>query len=694
MVNVPDRSLASKWMPVMLWGGLLLSLLAASLLLLSGRAHEQDRGYRAHLSELTLLAGTLPTQAAAAGRGDAAAFEKLAQSRARLEKLLAEIERGRTAFAALSSPSAQKLGGESGWNAVLEDSRQVLAGRDAARELKTWADESRTALGRVLAATGNAVSAPGGAVALRALPRFESIAQRAGDDLQLLADASGDSAAAARRISENTALLAQFLAGLAGLDQTAGVPAVAGEAAKRLADARDAFAAYEKQLQGALARAGTLATAQRASGELAEASDKLSKSLEKLGVADADVGTFAGPWPALIAVLLAALMLAGALVAWISAAGVRRVADLEAERNRRNQDAILRLLDEMSSLADGDLTVQATVTDDITGAIADSINYAIEALRELVATINETAMQLDSAARQTQAAAGHLAKASVAQSRQVAAATDAVSAMAASIEEVSGNAERSADVARHAVDVAHKGGDAVRRTIDGMNTIRENIQDTSKRIKRLGESSQEIGNIVELINDIAEQTNILALNASIQASMAGESGRGFAVVADEVQRLAERAGHATRQIEVLVRTIQTDTNEAVVSMERTTTDVVGGALLAENAGAALGEIEDVSNQIAQLVQNISASARQQAATSSHISRTMQVLREISQQTADNTSATSNAIGRLAELSAQLRKSAAGFRLPQELPAAGRRTAAAAAAKPGDAQSRRIASAGG
>jgi twitching motility protein PilJ len=337
--------------------------------------------------------------------------------------------------------------------------------------------------------------------------------------------------------------------------------------------------------------------------------------------------------------------------------------------------------------------VQATVTDDITGAIADSINYAIEALRELVATINDTAMQLDQAARQTQAAAGHLAKASVAQSRQVAAATDAVGAMAASIEEVSGNAERSADVARHAVDVAHKGGDAVRRTIDGMNAIRENIQDTSKRIKRLGESSQEIGNIVELINDIAEQTNILALNASIQASMAGESGRGFAVVADEVQRLAERAGHATRQIEVLVRTIQSDTNEAVVSMERTTTDVVGGALLAENAGAALGEIEDVSNQIAQLVQNISASARQQAATSAHISRTMQVLREISQQTADNTSATSTAIGRLADMSAQLRKSAAGFRLPPQLPAAPGRKIKPAPAPAGadNAETRRAAS---
>ena len=235
--------------------------------------------------------------------------------------------------------------------------------------------------------------------------------------------------------------------------------------------------------------------------------------------------------------------------------------------------------------------------------------------------------------------------------------------MAASIEEVSGNSERCADVARHSVDIAHKGGDAVRRTIDGMNAIRETIQETSKRIKRLGESSQEIGNIVELINDIAEQTNILALNASIQASMAGEAGRGFAVVADEVQRLAERAANATKQIEVLVRTIQTDTNEAVVSMERSTTDVVGGALLAENAGAALEEIEQVSNQIASLVQNISASARQQAAASGDISKNMQVVREISTQTAEGSTATSTSIAKLAALSAQLRKSVAGFRLP-------------------------------
>ena len=346
----------------------------------------------------------------------------------------------------------------------------------------------------------------------------------------------------------------------------------------------------------------------------------------------------------------------------IPSADKRRSNELRVRENERNQEAIMRLLDELSSLADGDLTVQATVTEDITGAIADSINYAIEALRELVTTINDSAIQLDGAAKQTQGAAAHMAKASSAQSRQISAASESMADMAASIEEVSGNSERCSDVARHSVDIAHKGGDAVRRTIDGMNAIRETIQETSKRIKRLGESSQEIGNIVELINDIAEQTNILALNASIQASMAGEAGRGFAVVADEVQRLAERAANATKQIEVLVRTIQTDTNEAVVSMERSTTDVVGGALLAENAGAALEEIEQVSNQIASLVQNISASARQQAAASGNISKNMQVVREISTQTAEGSTATSTSIAKLAALSAQLRKSVAGFRL--------------------------------
>jgi twitching motility protein PilJ len=374
-------------------------------------------------------------------------------------------------------------------------------------------------------------------------------------------------------------------------------------------------------------------------------------------------GILSNPWVPVGLILFAIVLVVVLVLLNVRMAAFERQARDQGEQNERNQQAILRLLDEMGSLADGDLTVEATVTEDITGTIADSFNYAIEELRKLVTTVNETAIMVDSAAKQTESAAVHMSRAAENQAREINAATESIVSMAGSIEEVSGNAERSSDVARHSVEVAHKGGEAVRRTIDGMNTIRETIQDTSKRIKRLGESSQEIGNIVELINDIAEQTNILALNASIQASMAGEAGRGFAVVADEVQRLAERSTNATKQIEVLVSTIQSDTKEAVVSMERSTTDVVGGALLAENAGAALDEIEQVSNQIASLVQNISSSAREQAGSAADVTRRTTKLREISEQTGKATTATAAAISKLSEFASQLRKSVAGFTLP-------------------------------
>jgi twitching motility protein PilJ len=664
-MNAIDGHRAARWLPGLIGAGLVLLVIAAALLVLSARYQQLDRQFRRHVAELTVIAAALPSQATAAGRGDDTAFGGLGDSQQRLRTILDEIESGRSSFAPLSSPSALQLGDDAAWRDLEERTAALLAGRQAAVELKTWAREARTQLPPVLAGLADVVAAPGGAPVAPVLPRFEQAAERLGADLQSLAAGGGDITSAAGRIATDAEVLAGFLKALAGEEQVAGVPRVASEALARLSIVRGQHRAFAEQVRGVLDRADRMAAAQRAGQQLARSGDELYGRLTRLAGAASPVGLLGSPWPTLAVVGLAILTLGGALLAWLSAAGLRRAAELQSRQNQRNQEAILRLLDEMSSLADGDLTVQASVTDDITGAIADSINYAIEALRDLVATINDTALQLDQAARQTQAAAGHLAKGSVAQSKQVAGATDAVGGMAARIEEVSGNSERAADVARHAVGVAHKGGDAVRRTIDGMNVIRENIQETSKRIKRLGESSQEIGNIVELINDIAEQTNILALNASIQASMAGEAGRGFAVVADEVQRLAERAGNATRQIEVLVRTIQTDTNEAVVSMERTTTDVVGGALLAENAGAALGEIEQVSNQIASLVQNISASARQQSAAAVQITRTMQVLREISQQSADNTHATSTAIGRLAEMSAQLRKSVSGFRLPEE-----------------------------
>jgi twitching motility protein PilJ len=339
-----------------------------------------------------------------------------------------------------------------------------------------------------------------------------------------------------------------------------------------------------------------------------------------------------------------------------------RLAEREA-KSERDQAAILRLLDEIADLADGDLTVAATVTEDFTGAIADSINYSIDQLRDLVATINLTAVQVAGAAQETQATAMHLAEASEHQAQEIAGASAAINEMAVSIDQVSANASESSAVAERSVAIANKGNEVVHNTITGMDNIREQIQDTSKRIKRLGESSQEIGDIVSLINDIADQTNILALNAAIQASMAGDAGRGFAVVADEVQRLAERSSAATKQIEALVKTIQTDTNEAVISMEQTTSEVVRGAHLAQDAGVALEEIEKVSKTLAALIQNISNAARQQASSAGHISNTMNVIQEITSQTSSGTTATAKSIGNLAKMASEMRKSVSGFTLP-------------------------------
>ena len=370
---------------------------------------------------------------------------------------------------------------------------------------------------------------------------------------------------------------------------------------------------------------------------------------------------FPNVWWGLLAAIAAALF--AILLVLTLVRDQRRRYQVTAELNQRNQEAILRLLDEMGSLAEGDLTVKATVTEDITGAIADSVNFAVEALRSLVTTINETAVQVSAAAQETQATAMNLADAAQHQARQITTASAAINEMATSIDGVSKNSAESAEVAQRSVEIASKGAGIVRQTIEGMDSIRDQIQETSKRIKRLGESSQEIGSIVELINDIAEQTNILSLNAAIQAASAGEAGRGFAVVADEVQRLAERSANATKRIETLVQTIQSDTNEAVSSMEQTTTEVVNGARLAEDAGTALGEIEKVSNDLAGLIRNISASAKQQSAAATNISDTMNVIQEITSQTSVGASQTAESIGNLAGLAGDLRRSVADFKLP-------------------------------
>lgn len=337
----------------------------------------------------------------------------------------------------------------------------------------------------------------------------------------------------------------------------------------------------------------------------------------------------------------------------------------EAEfRAKRDQDAILRLMDELAEFSNGDLTVEAQVTEDFTGAIADSVNYAIESMRELVGTINHTSSQVSDASVNTRHIAEQMLASSNEQADRIHNITQIIDNMVNSLERVATSTNDSAEIARNSVNIARDGASRVRDTIGGMNNIRENIQETSKRIKRLGESSQEIGNIVEIIKGIADQTNILALNAAIQATSAGEAGRGFAVVADEVQRLAERSSNATKRIEALVKTIQSDTHEAVASMEKSTREVVSGANIAEEAGTALARIEEVSTSLASLIERVSDSTRKVSSMAAGVSQDMGDINQLAAKTTENVIKTSDAIENLSVLSRELKNSVSGFTLPE------------------------------
>jgi len=434
-----------------------------------------------------------------------------------------------------------------------------------------------------------------------------------------------------------------------------------------LGQANTLWDGMKKDLDAILGTSQNLFRAQSSATAITTGSDKLLADSESLFRAFTafgslkDTSVIGGVWVSILSGVLVLVSLVG--LYFSTRRAERKRFETTMELNNRNQEAIMRLLDEMGSLAEGDLTVKATVTEDMTGAIADSINFAVEQLRSLVQTITDTSVQVASSAQETQATAMHLAEAAEHQAQEINSASDRINEIAASINQVSKNSAESAEVAQRSVRIATNGAGVVRQTIAGMDSIRDQIQETSKRIKRLGESSQEIGSIVELINDISEQTNILALNAAIQAASAGEAGRGFAVVADEVQRLAERSSNATKRIESLVQTIQADTNEAVSSMEQTTSEVVAGARLAEDAGTALGEIESVSTNLADLIQGISSAAQQQSAAASNITQTMNTIQSITAQTSQGASQTAESIGNLAQLAADLRRSVADFKLP-------------------------------
>ena len=465
----------------------------------------------------------------------------------------------------------------------------------------------------------------------------------------------------AYQLAQDARTFREVLDGLLKGSDSLGVAAVSDATARdKLLELQEAFTGFEAQVNNLLKNMAPLVEAKRAAKELFDESDQLLAMTQALTQRYQAMGTGI---TLLFAVVFALIALAAMLaLAMLNVQEAQRRAQEAAEENRRNQDAILRLLNEMGDLAEGDLTVQATVTEDITGAIADSVNFAIEELRMLVQGINRAADQVASSASDARGNAEELLKASEVQARQIAETTQAVNQMSRSIVQVSENAAESAAVAEQSLITARRGGDAVRDAIAGMNVIRDQIQETSKRIKRLGESSQEIGEIVDLISGITEQTNVLALNAAIQAAAAGEAGRGFSVVAEEVQRLAERSAQATRRIGVIVKTIQSDTQDAVNAMEASTQGVVQGAARSDAVGVSLAEIESVSDQLARLIQNISDATRSQARTAEQVMKTIQQILDVTEQASDRTRRSVESVTQLALLSDELKVSVSGFKL--------------------------------
>jgi twitching motility protein PilJ len=668
-----------------LLGGLVLFIVLMGLIFVMLARHgEQNENYFKLASEQRVLARAVVVDVLEAARGKEVAFTRLKGNRDRFEQIISIEKNGDPGIGLPPTPEeAQPVLNtlENRWAVVRTEIDTVLAGRDPVVAVSNLVPLLEGSLTQMITLSDEIAKSLSNN---RGDPRQVYLAtnqlllgQRIESDLKRLLTESGVSAAAAAdRFGRNVGLFGRVLKGMREGDSRLGVERVVlPDSAGKLADLAESFRALETQSTRITDTASELMKVQNAAQGVVDKGDALlddaTRMLEEYMEVGRDFRMLGIPLSYPVAYFLGVIVL-GLLLVLLYVQGresqqqlvesERRKQDTE-EQNRRNQDAILRLLDELGNLAEGDLTVQASVTEDITGAIADSVNYAIEALRDLVSTINNTSELVASAVQETSAIADRLAKSSEIQARQIENASATVMQMAQSMDDVSSKTAASAEVAEKSVGIAHEGGDRVRRTIHGMNTIREHIQDTSKRIKRLGESSQEIGDIVALINDIADQTNILALNAAIQASAAGDAGRGFAVVADEVQRLAERSSNATKRIETLVKTIQADTNEAVISMEKSTAEVVSGAGLAEKAGEALEEIEKVSANLAELIDEISKSAGQVSEMASRVSGAMISINEITGQTAESSVTTASAIGKLNQLAQELRQSVAGFRLP-------------------------------
>ncbi|MCU7797569.1 MAG: methyl-accepting chemotaxis protein [Candidatus Thiodiazotropha sp. (ex Myrtea spinifera)] len=655
----------------------LVSLILALVTFLHTTKRESyDEQYLIRVAEQQVLAQRIAKYALSSARGEMQSFSTLQQTRDRFETIMWELKNGAKKDDLPAAPNdvmpaVRDL--ENKWlelrqniDEIIKSQENILAIGEFSAVISEFVPQMQELLSELAEVLINS-RAPSRQVFTTA--EQEMLIQRINSNVNQVLEGGQKTAAAIDQFSRDADLFGRVLEGLKSGDKDLGIQKVTDKIARqRLQDVTTLFSTIQDNAAEIISNIPDVLPALEAASTVNTSSDATSDSAEALISAFGEspgrfaiLGIKAGP--IMIAVFGAAAAIFLVLLGGQLIVDAQRREQASKQQNENNQKAILQLLDEMGDLADGDLTVSASVTEDITGAIADSINYAIEALRELVTTINQTSEQVSGATQESRATAMHLAEASEHQAEQITQANESIKEMTGVIDQMSQDASESAEVARRSVEIATTGAETVRNTITGMDDIREQIQETSKRIKRLGESSQEIGDIVELIDDIADQTNILALNAAMQAAMAGEAGRGFAVVADEVQRLAERSINATKQIEALVKTIQADTNEAVTSMEASTSGVVKGAKFAEDAGEALKEIENVSQYIDDLTGKIAQSAQKQAEEAVNVKDTMSVIQEITHQTSEGTHQTANSIGALADLSDQLQKSVAGFRLP-------------------------------
>ena len=599
-----------------------------------------DKQYIGHAGELRVLSQRIAKNATEAAAGKAAAFKLLAEARNDFARRWGYLKKGDPDTGLPAAPSAVRAemrAVQTDWEALLKNTDAILASEQTVLSLHQVAATLAETVPQLQIESEKVVDillqrgAPASQVALA--QRQSLLAERILGAVNTVLAGDETAVQAADAFGRDANRFGQVLTGMLQGNPGLRITQVEDQDARaRLAEIAELFEFVSGSVDEILETSPQLFQVRASANNIFNLSQTLLDEASHLATGFENLAggrsfdTIGGYVLGLLA--LASIILIGLVMVRATNQQLRET----AEKNERNQNAIMRLLDEIEDLADGDLTVTASVTEDFTGTIADSINYSVDQLRDLVATINLTAGQVAGAVQDTQATAMHLAQASEHQAQQIAEASTAIEQMAQSIDQVSANAAESSAVAERSVEIANKGNEVVHNTIHGMDNIREQIQDTAKRIKRLGESSQEIGDIVSLIDDIADQTNILALNAAIQASMAGDAGRGFAVVADEVQRLAERSSAATRQIETLVRAIQADTNEAVISMEQTTTEVVRGARLAQDAGVALEEIEGVSKTLAALIQSISNAAQQQTSSAGQISLTMNVIQQITTQT--------------------------------------------------------------